>query len=399
MVRRRLRYSPAATPGRLERSWDSPRLGWSISLTVAAALIISDLVEGPQPHWIGVTAVVPFIAAAMLSPLSTAILGFIVVLAMVLITPFQSDIIGDPGYWGTQLRLTLVATSAIGAVLAAMNREAGAKRTQQLALVAASAQDALMRPIPPSLGRLRCTTRYQSALAHARIGGDVVEVMRTDHGTRVLVGDVQGKGLPAIRLAGMALGSFRELAFTTPTLQELAAALSRSVSRVSRPEEFITAALLQIDEDGTVHTVLAGHPAPFRVRMGEPRSPAPLDAENDPPLGLLPDIVPTVRTERLAVGERLVLVTDGLLEARLPQRWWMRGPLARERSYFPAAQAIAEELSHGCPAEGLDRVLARADAWTGNRRDDDRALLVLEWADEDAAPCLPASAAELTEVR
>ena len=76
--------------------------------------------------------------------------------------------------------------------------------------------------------------------------------------------------------------------------------------------------------------------------------------------------------------QRLVVVTDGLLEARRPRRWWMRGPLSRPRAWFPAEQAIAQELSHGPAHEGLDRVLERADAWTGYRRDDDRALLVLE---------------------
>lgn len=391
---RRLRYSPNSS---LERSWDSPRAGWFISLAVGAALIASDLLEGPQPHWIGVTAIVPFIAASMLSPLSTAMVGFIVVVVMVLITPYQSEA-GGFDFWATQMRLILVGTSAVGAVVAAMHRERGAMRTQQLALVAACAQDAVMRPIPSCLGPLRCTTRYQSALEHARIGGDVIEVMRTDHGIRVIVGDVQGKGLAAIRLAGMVLGSFRELAFTTPDFQDLAKALSQSVSRVSRPEEFITAALVQVEPDGTLRTILAGHPAPILVTVGD-LTVTEVDSENDPPLGLLPDVEPTVRTSSLGPGQRLVLVTDGLLEARRPRRWWMRGPLNRERPYFPAAGAIGEELSHGDSGDGLDRVLARADAWTGYRRDDDRALLVLELAGPDDRPCVSEASVELTPAR
>jgi hypothetical protein len=57
---------------------------------------------------------------------------------------------------------------------------------------------------------------------------------------------VRGKGLDAVRLAGVVLGSFRDAAQDRADLRQVAAALDRSVTRAIGPEDFVTAVLVQV---------------------------------------------------------------------------------------------------------------------------------------------------------
>jgi len=67
----------------------------------------------------------------------------------------------------------------------------------------------------------------------------------TPHGLRVLVGDVKGKGLEAVRVAAAVLGSFRESAFVSVSLRDLAAELDEGASRHLGDEDFVTAVLVE----------------------------------------------------------------------------------------------------------------------------------------------------------
>ena len=58
-----------------------------------------------------------------------------------------------------------------------------------------------MREIPASVTAGRLASRYVSAAAEARVGGDLLEVIPDESRPRWLIGDTRGKGLPAVRLA------------------------------------------------------------------------------------------------------------------------------------------------------------------------------------------------------
>ena len=207
-------------------------------------------------------------------------------------------------------------------------------------------------PDPALVGGLRCSALYQSATSEARIGGDLIEVIDTPFGTRALVGDVRGKGMEAVQKSGVVLGSFREVGYTEPTLSGLAMALNRAVLRDAGPEDFVTVALLQMQSDGDLQVCTCGHPAPMLVQAnGQPA--VELEIDPAPPLGLLEEI-PRSTFYSLARNQRLVLITDGVLEARRPRKWWMRGRFrGRSGEFFPANEVIGRELSRGTPAEGL----------------------------------------------
>ncbi|WP_458243492.1 PP2C family protein-serine/threonine phosphatase [Streptomyces sp. MAI_2237] len=86
-----------------------------------------------------------------------------------------------------------------------------AHRTQQL----------ILRPISRDLDGIHVCTRYHCAAAESAVGGDVYEAAATPYGLRVLVGDVRGHGLEALRLSAATVAAFRELAYTTPDLPAL----------------------------------------------------------------------------------------------------------------------------------------------------------------------------------
>lgn len=179
----------------------------AFGLLVAA--VVADLVTGPGTTLSPVLAVAPVLAGATTRsarvPLAA---GGIAVVAVGLLETTNTELPAEVHI--TALITVLAATLASAAnvvLVAARERELFHVRT-----VAEAAQRALLRPPPERIGRLRTAVRYVAAAAEARIGGDLYAVVDTRYGTRILLGDVQGHGLPAVETAADVLGVFREAA-------------------------------------------------------------------------------------------------------------------------------------------------------------------------------------------
>ncbi|MFE4720976.1 PP2C family protein-serine/threonine phosphatase, partial [Streptomyces sp. NPDC056728] len=204
-------------------------------------------------------------------------------------------------------------------------RERRAKELAQVRYVSETAQRMVLPPLPKKLGPLRIASLYLAAEAEAQIGGDLYAVARTTSGTRLIVGDVQGKGMSAVNDAALLLGAFRIAAHRPASLGELVSYLDRSVcwdlmepGETSRfGETFITANILDIpDHGGRVQMVTCGHPPPVVLRNGRPTT---MDALHPaPPLGLGELTHPRyhVDTFPFEPGDLLLLYTDGVTEAR-----------------------------------------------------------------------------------
>jgi serine phosphatase RsbU (regulator of sigma subunit) len=94
----------------------------------------------------------------------------------------------------------------------------------------------------------------------------------------------------------------------------------------------------------------------------------PIETEPTLPLGLGAD--PTVVTGRLDVGDRLILMTDGLLEARAPDREFVDvmtlvGPLAHGQELGPALDGVLAELRRAVGAELGDDLALLVAEYTG----------------------------------
>ncbi|MET7985178.1 MULTISPECIES: PP2C family protein-serine/threonine phosphatase [unclassified Streptomyces] len=276
---------------------------------------------------------------------------------------------------------------AVGAGLILHVRRALLRELRQIRKVAGAAQSVLLRPLPPRIDGLDIAAAQLSADHGASIGGDLYEAIATEHGVRVVMGDVRGHGLGAIGAAAAVLGSFREAAHDEPELGGVLRRLERALARHLRErdraaehssagpgpeshaaEEFVTVLLLEIRGDGEVYALNCGHPWPYLLARGRVR---PLvRAEPLPPLGLfpLPACLPAEPCGRLGPGEGLFLHTDGAEDARD----------ARGR-FFPLLPALTAAVRDGpvVPQAVLRAVFTGLLRHTGGRPDDDVALLVL----------------------
>ncbi|WP_346094645.1 PP2C family protein-serine/threonine phosphatase [Streptomyces olivaceiscleroticus] len=253
--------------------------------------------------------------------------------------------------------------------------EAQEHDTQEAALgaVAQATQQALLRPMSGELGDVGFAARYLPAAANVLVGGDLFNVTLTPYGLRVLVGDVRGHDLEAARLAAITIGCFRDHAATTPDLVALTGILNAGLAAELDAEGFVTAVLAEF-APGEVRLVNCGHPAPLRVGdLLEPLAPD----EPGLPLGL--DPTPRRQRFRLAANERLLLYTDGLIEA-----------LDAQGTPFPLDARVRAALTRPALDDALEELHALLMSHTAGPLRDDLALLLCQPDVRTVLPSFPA---------
>ncbi|WP_328899193.1 serine/threonine-protein phosphatase [Streptomyces sp. NBC_00441] len=277
------------------------------------AVALLDLVLGEEVKLLALYAVGPVVASARGRPPAVAGTGlFAAVWATVL--AYHDDVLASPRAGVSLLAVAVVTAVATAAARIRQGHESGHAVMRD---VAATAQDALAPTVPETAGPVHIAASYESAADAARIGGDFYEVVPVRGGVRVLMGDVQGKGLRAAGLAAALLGAFREYAAVSPSLEEVGVRMACALARRPDDERFATAVLAELTSDGRMTVLNYGHPAPLVVRAGggvtwtEPDRPGM-------PLGLdaLGDGRPGRHRGLLHDGDRVLFHTDGLAEAR-----------------------------------------------------------------------------------
>ncbi|GAA4967655.1 PP2C family protein-serine/threonine phosphatase [Yinghuangia aomiensis] len=355
---------PRHTPSRERPAGLGPLLALVALITVIGIFTPSYVrLAGP------LLAVPPALAAARLSPRDTGYVGAASLLGEVVIGIGHYDL--DAFNWLVQAA-AVVLVSIVGVYLAQL-RESQLDQLVRTRRIAEIAQQLVLRPLPPRLGPLRVAQLYLAAEREIQLGGDLYAAVRTRSGTRVLIGDVRGKGLPAVGDAAQLLGAFRGTAHQQPDLVALADILDAGVTghhvedgEENLPQEsFITAALVDIpDETAVLRLVQCGHPPPLvlsghRVRVLEA-------AHTSPPLGL--DLGPVERgtdTYAFGAGDVLLLYTDGVVEAR-----------DAGGAFYPLAERLPQ-WSGDSPEDLLDHLRADLLAYAGHRLDDDAAMVAI----------------------
>jgi GAF domain-containing protein len=146
-------------------------------------------------------------------------------------------------------------------------------------------------------------------LPASEVGGDFFFVAPAPDGSiTAIVGDVSGKGLTAAMRVAMILGALRRETSHDPG--DILAALN-NVLIAQGQLGFTTACCVRIALSGEYTLANAGHVSPY-LSGRELSTPPAL------PLGLIPDQVYALVRGKLAPSERLVLLSDGVLEARAP---------------------------------------------------------------------------------
>jgi sigma-B regulation protein RsbU (phosphoserine phosphatase) len=329
-----------------------------VAVLVTSAIALLDAWTGHRAILLGLLIAGPLLASASLDARPTAIVG-LYALGLAVLLGIPDHIFGTTDHL---LRCLGVATGAALGVFIAHRRAAQERALVRITRIAEVTQRTILRPIPPRLGRVALAVRYLSASEDALVGGDFYDVAVTRHGLRVLVGDVKGKGLEAVALAAQVLASFRAAA-TDPSLAELAVELDHGIRPRLGEEDFVTAVLAQFGRHGELQLVNCGHPPPLRLRAEA----AELLASAAPttPLGLNP--TPTLQRFTLAPTDRVLLYTDGLVEARAPN--------GREFELDGQVEAV---LGASSLDAALDRLVGRLLEHAGGRLDDDLALVLAQ---------------------
>ncbi|MGW2477966.1 PP2C family protein-serine/threonine phosphatase [Streptomyces sp. NPDC001665] len=238
-------------------------------------------------------------------------------------------------------------------------------------------QQAVLRPLPRRLGTLDLEGMYRPATTESGIGGDFYDVSHSLGKTRILLGDVRGKGLEALQIVNDVLGCFRSRVHDTSSLAELATHLDRHLTRTAAArkdnELFATAVLVEHEDDSSEIRILnCGHLPPLMLSPGRAEA---LALPTLLPLGfgaLDPIHDPDPSTVHLASAAVLLLYTDGLAEAR-----------DASGAFYP----LIERLRHAPtdPAHLVRHLVADATQWT-YRLTDDTALITLTTHRDAASP-------------
>ncbi|MEU6171876.1 PP2C family protein-serine/threonine phosphatase [Streptantibioticus parmotrematis] len=345
-----------------------------IPLGIIAAVVAADVLAPMDIHLGPLLITAPAVTASFAGPRTVAVMGAASIAAQVAIGVAR-DVL-DTRNVQAQIA-ALVVISALLVVFSVL-RERHGRELAEVRSVSAAAQEAVLRPLPPRAGPLRLASFYLAAHRQAQIGGDLYAAVRTRTGTRLVIGDVMGKGLTAIGDSSLLLGAFRAAAHREASLDELVGYLESSVcwnlndpaEADRRGEVFITAAFLDVPDDAPVaRLVSCGHPPPVLLHAGRA---VPLIATATPPLGLC-GLTPRGPVDVLEFpfgpGDHLVLYTDGITEAR-----------DGTGTFYPLTERLGTWAPDGLhsPKAFVHRLRDDVLAYVNGRLGDDAAAVVVQ---------------------
>ncbi len=328
--------------------------------TLGLAAII-DLFFGTEASLVVTLVFGPFVACALISARDTAIVAVSAIVMSVLL--------GWPdGTVGTSAQLVRVAAVSVGGGLAvwlAVQRTHKEAKLLAVTRVAEAAQQTILHPLPAEINGVRLAARYVSASAEARVGGDFYDATATPWGLRLVVGDVRGKGLEAVRMASALLGEFRSRSGSEPDLATLVSLVDAAGARNTdgSGEEFATAVFVELN-NGSVTTVRCGHPLPLLAAGGH--------VEAWPVAVSLPlcfGSTPVAETHPLPAGAQVLYYSDGAFEGR-----------DRYGREFDLAASFAIHAAKSSEGAVLDGILGDLQRHCVRGIDDDVVLVLVQAA-------------------
>ncbi|MGI5419877.1 PP2C family protein-serine/threonine phosphatase [Actinomadura luteofluorescens] len=355
---------PDAAAGRGGLTWRVVA-GWLVGIT--AALAVTGLALGRETGLAPFLIFLPTLIAGRGTVRQTAVASvwtILVIAGSLIRSPLPSA--------AANASVIAFAVALDGlSVIQAVRRIRQEKEISRLRSAAAALQRQILRPFPLVTGELLVHGLYEPVEEDSMVGGDVYEAMPTPYGSRVLIADVQGKGLPAISAAFAVLSSFREAALVAPTLTALVNALENSVLRhnsfvaqTGEEQRFVTALVLGITQT-TAQAINCGHIPPYLLTARQTGQ-VPL-GEASLPLGLasLSPEPQTVTTFDFPTDSTLLLCTDGVTETRDPAG-----------TFYPL-EARLPTWKDLPPNEMAPTVNHDLEQYSQGKLTDDRALLIL----------------------
>ena len=194
------------------------------------------------------------------------------------------------------------------------------------------------------------------------VGGDTFDFAVGRESLFFSITDAMGHTVQSALLATLLVGSIRNGRRRGAGLAELAGLADTALAEHAGGSQFATGQLGCIDlTTGTAKVVNAGHPLPLRVRGGTVEE---VPFAPNPPFGALPGSTFEVQSMSLAPGDRVVFVTDGILE--------------REAGNADlSAVLLASRDQH--PREAVQHLIRSTVEASGGTLRDDATVLCLDW--------------------
>lgn len=199
----------------------------------------------------------------------------------------------------------------------------------------------------------------------SEVGGDSFDYSVERDVLHLSVTDAMGHGVASALTATLCVGSLRNTrragASLLDQVHEANAALVRQTVTTA-DEGFVTGLFGRVDlRTGVLSVVNAGHALPYLRRDGRMER---IELPVDLPLGMFPDGSYRLTDVQLEPGDRLVLVTDGMLE--------------RKAAALDLAAAV-DETAHLHPREATRRLAEGVLQVVADGLEDDATLLVVDW--------------------
>jgi sigma-B regulation protein RsbU (phosphoserine phosphatase) len=199
------------------------------------------------------------------------------------------------------------------------------------------------------------------------VAGDFYDyLVANENQAGILVADVSGHGVPAALIAAMVklVATTQHVNAAAPA--ELLAGMNAALCGNTQ-EQFVTAAYVYLDaETANLRYSAAAHPPMLLVRGGAVRE----IVENGLMLAAFPSATFSTADHPLQPGDRLVLYTDGILEAAD----------ARKEEFGQARlQALLLEAAHLPAEKTADRLIHAVQQWA-HSQDDDLTVIICDYA-------------------
>jgi serine phosphatase RsbU (regulator of sigma subunit) len=235
--------------------------------------------------------------------------------------------------------------------------------------IAAQIQRKLLQSIPEPAGvRLNAFHRQANM-----VGGDWYDVDHTGDTLTVAVGDASGKGIAAALMATVVLSVLRAERGLGAGPQRVVERANGALVDATDDDSFTTMVYATFDTtSGNMTWLNMGHPSPFVLRKhvsGEARG-YYLEGPRNKAIGWFEDPGFKEALLELEPGDRVIVFTDGFIEAKSPE-----GEVFGDQRF---AEAILR-LGHLERDKLGESLVATVEQFAAGKLDDDLTMLILEY--------------------
>jgi sigma-B regulation protein RsbU (phosphoserine phosphatase) len=348
-------------------------MGYAVG-AILGALAVMTFARGPSPTYVWINNIV--VIAALVALTAQSMLGgvrnqdFVIIRRGLLV--FAAAALADnlAGLFKLGARIEpygfVVFLGALGYVAArqTLERDQRLNEIQKELEVARRIQLSILPGEFPASASFRVAARY---VPMTSVAGDFYDfIIANDKQVGLLIADVSGHGVPAALIASMVKLAATAQRGNAGNPSGLLSGMNASLLGNTQ-NQFVTAAYVHLDSDKKeLRYSAAAHPPMLLLRDGKVIE----VTENGLMLAAFDFATYTTAAQRLQPGDRLLLYTDGIVEA---------ANASGEFFGQEALGALMLQTEGITPKDAADRIISAVQSWAASQ-DDDLTVLVCDYA-------------------